>query len=477
MVEHGVESYVGVSIDYDEASWGGLQKTDAGLKPDASCFLDGSCEHYNWAFYAVGASRMCGDEGFAGPNFTPVRCVELYAATSDLNAPFLNEEDEETVCEHGKEKAAGDCADCRKPLCGHYIIDHSPYLPCLPGHGPRWLWDMSRRKRGRKTLSSHAFFASAATNEAHACPRAMWPVSYAPDVEQTACSGYHNVVSPEVRFSGYLAAGVPDGLCSLRWRDGHEFHGEFQDGEMSGYGRYIFADSTEFRGIFARGLPQRGMLHPPHHQPRRFADLGAWQPRTPLWQMDAARLVGEHTSMPEAPLPPFNFAKSDCLALVHVVPSQGKNAHNFEHLKRVTARLVWARPIHADQPLWNAADCRGKIVAILRGPRPPAPPCGYGIKLMHAQNAGAAACIFVDWDPQGKFTLVPRVERSLARWPSARLLSLVLAAHLCRTSRGRLPSLGARPRLRVGKVVCMPLLACTHAAAAAAAAAHGRCRI
>ena len=36
--------------------------------------------------------------------------------------------------------------------------------------------------------------------------------------------------------------------------------------------------------------------------------------------------------------------------------------HDYKHLKEVTARLVWARPPFADQPLWNAAECRGKVL-------------------------------------------------------------------------------------------------------------------
>ena len=37
--------------------------------------------------------------------------------------------------------------------------------------------------------------------------------------------------------------------------------------------------------------------------------------------------------------------------------------------------------MHADQPLWNSKECEGKIVAIMRGPRPPSSSCGYGIKV------------------------------------------------------------------------------------------------
>ena len=46
MHEQGVENYQAVSIDFDEAHWRGLQKTDTKLKPAAATFLDGSCEHY-----------------------------------------------------------------------------------------------------------------------------------------------------------------------------------------------------------------------------------------------------------------------------------------------------------------------------------------------------------------------------------------------------------------------------------------------
>ena len=55
-------------------------------------------------------------------------------------------------------------------------------------------------------------------------------------------------------------------------------------------------------------------------------------------------------------------------------------------------------------------ECRGKIVAVLRGPRAPAPACNYSVKLFYCQDAGAVGVIFVDWDPTGRFTIMPRVE-------------------------------------------------------------------
>jgi len=53
MREQGVEHYQAISIDFDEAYWRGLQKTDGSLKPAAASFLDGSCEHYEYVcFYS-----------------------------------------------------------------------------------------------------------------------------------------------------------------------------------------------------------------------------------------------------------------------------------------------------------------------------------------------------------------------------------------------------------------------------------------
>ena len=45
-----------------------------------------------------------------------------------------------------------------------------------------------------------------------------------------------------------------------------------------------------------------------------------------------------------------------------------------------------------------------------RGPRPPARPCSYNIKMFHAQNAGAVGVVVVDYDPDGRFSVVPRAE-------------------------------------------------------------------
>ena len=173
---------------------------------------------------------------------------------------------------------------------------------------------------------------------------------------------------------------------------------------------HIFPDASEYRGQFQNALPQRGMFYPPQQQQemRRLFDHSILGAREPLWNLGSNLSLYEN--MPENPLPRFVFGKADCLAAVKSVQGLGAEHNSFDHITTVTARLVWARPIYADQPLWNASECRGKIVVCMRGPRPPAPPCNYSIKLFHCQNAGAAGVIFVDFDSFQKFTIVPRVE-------------------------------------------------------------------
>ena len=410
MDEMGVDNYTPIRIDYEDAHFGGLQRTDHRIKTSARCFLDGSCEHHDSWFYAIGVTELF-NKGIPGPNSCMSTCVELYITTKDLD--FEDEtgpKDDRPYCEHGKLKSEDNCQPCKNPLSTVYTLDHCPYYPCTPGHGPRWLWNASERGPGRMTVRSNRFFEDLEARGDRTFQIKKWPVLYNTEFKQNSCNGYHNFqLGSDLLFSGWLNNGLPEGMCSLRWLDGTEYHGEFLDGEMTGYGRFIFQDTSEFRGDVKNGLPVIGLYYPPQkmNDVRRRADYSRLSP-TPLWELDSDPSI--HDSMPECPIAPFLWTKADCLAVVKSSPSQGPEAHSFDHIKAVTAQLVWARPIYADQPLWNASDCRGKIVAVLRGPSSPAPPCNYSIKLFHAQNAGAVGVIFVDFDSFATFTVVPRVE-------------------------------------------------------------------
>ena len=418
MEEAGVDDYTPVRIDHNILRFGGLQKTDTRFKPRAACFLD-CCDHPEDYFYAIGATKLSHDL-IPGPSVEGTKCVELYVTTKDVG--IIDEPEDlygdtsrqNPLCVHGVPKEGRRCKLCQDPLSGHYTIDRSPYVPCTSGHGPRWLWDLSERGIGRKTLCSKSFFQALERVPERAFRRRKWPVLYNTEFEQTACSGYHNLhfgqESCVLLFSGWLSNGLPEGMCSVRWPDGSEYHGEFSDGEMTGYGRYIFPDCSEFRGDFVHALPGNGMYWPAHEDGvRRLANFALSSPSKPLWELGQDQLM--HEQMPELPLPKLLWAKADCLGCVNAVPGKGPESHDYKHLEHgVTARLVWARPIFCDQPLWNAEECRGKIVACLRGPRSPAPSCNYSIKLFHAQNSGAAAVVFVDFENTSKFTTVPRVE-------------------------------------------------------------------
>lgn len=317
---------------------------------------------------------------------------------------------------------------CKDEFAGRFIIDHSPYFPCTPGHGTTWMFDCWQRGPGRLTFNSEKFFADISKSKARSCPRAHWPVPYVPTLKQDNCTGYYTFqYKQEVLFTGFIDQGLPNGFCGLKWSDGTEFHGEFEEGEMTGYGRYLFSDGAEFRGAFLHGLPQRGFYHPPNNDARRIADYARRLPQIPIWHMSSEDLL--HPNMPTQPLPQFLWVKADCLAVARgaVVPGTGEVVNRYEHCeKSVTARLVWARPIFADQPLWNADDVRGKIVVAMRGPRPPARACGYSTKLYHCQNAGAVGAVFVDWDPDALFDVIPRCEAGInIRAPTYTLTSMI----------------------------------------------------
>ena len=143
-------------------------------------------------------------------------------------------------------------------------------------------------------------------------------------------------------------------------------------------------------------------------------------PGTPPWDMtpDMRLPFPPPASMLERPLAPYVWAKADGLAVARVMKcpqsaatqhedSVGghKQAHSgcgvhvdLRHMQRVSASLVWARPRFADQPLWNAADVRGKIAVISRGPWPPAPEVSYAEKIYYCQEAGAVGVVVVDWE-------------------------------------------------------------------------------
>ena len=102
--------------------------------------------------------------------------------------------------------SCGNAQDNIKDLKGCFIIEHHPYLPCVPGHGPRWLYqdtadsavmaraqDPNRKSLGPlgTTLDGSGFFDMLAEAPARACRPAFWPTPVILDYFQNENNGYH----------------------------------------------------------------------------------------------------------------------------------------------------------------------------------------------------------------------------------------------------------------------------------------------
>jgi len=134
---------------------------------------------------------------------------------------------------------------------------------------------------------------------------------------------------------------------------------------------------------------------------------------------------------------------------------------------QVSGKIVWSLPPFADQPLWNAAECRGKIVVAMRGPHPPAPTVDYCTKTYFCQQAGAIGVIFVDHEStlarvpvaqdgpiyNGGPILKMEIPCFLTTWQRAASLQQD-AVHTMVLAKQQ--PLGVPPEWHVGFVVCAP---------------------
>jgi len=211
MEEMGVVDYTAVRIDCEgeDVCFGGLQRVDSRVKIDALTFLDGCCDDHEACSFAVGTEGV----HISGPRGT-VKCVELFVIQNDLGAEAVFAEGgtspENPYCEHGRSKEQRTCVQCKDPLAGHHMVDHAPYIPCTPGHGPRWLWDISQRGSTKKHLSSNRFWEQ--LTEQRSFRREKWPMLFLPEYPQDGCSGLSlNFIDSVSHFSELLP------LCA--WQD------------------------------------------------------------------------------------------------------------------------------------------------------------------------------------------------------------------------------------------------------------------
>ena len=168
-------------------------------------------------------------------------------------------------CIHGVPiQEGGKCRLCEAETIGCHVPEHCPWLPCLPGHGPSWLWSDGAGLHGDKsaraadygkvdvanavarTGDSTGFFRDLELAPGRACKMSHWPLERTFTVQQDMRYGYHVVSEGAVaqkggcQFAGWLLHGLPHGVCSMRWSDGSEFHGEFEHGDITGWTLILF---------------------------------------------------------------------------------------------------------------------------------------------------------------------------------------------------------------------------------------------
>ena len=54
-------------------------------------------------------------------------------------------------------------------------------------------------------------------------------------------------------YEGQLLNGVPNGKGILKWESGDEYHGQWKDGKMTGFGIRIIGDVSKMQGYFDDG--------------------------------------------------------------------------------------------------------------------------------------------------------------------------------------------------------------------------------
>ena len=210
----------------------------------------------------------------------------------------------------------------------------------------------------------------------------------------------------------------------LRWsKDNqiHEYHGEFRAGFRHGKGFHVMPDGGRITGQFVKDCPSGecvlrdadGLYFEVVYRGECVLEDGA-NPISKRPTIEPVGLLHYCKYGGACPMIPLSVGPGLPLpvpgAMADQEPVIRGEYPNLPPGMRVSGELVWARPAHAQVPLWNASEVSGKIVAIMRGPPPPASGVGFAIKLYHAQLANAKAVIFVDYDTtQSSFKTIPAV--------------------------------------------------------------------
>ncbi|EKX54720.1 hypothetical protein GUITHDRAFT_99376 [Guillardia theta CCMP2712] len=183
--------------------------------------------------------------------------------------------------------------------------------------------------------------------------------------------------------------GEAHGWGAIRWDDGDDYDGVFKHGELNGRGTYTRQSKSQFLIEFEEGKPVgKGEMYENFNSKKEMIVYDVEFDGSGMLE-DCAPTVKQRKRLPdykEAMIPVCGMLSG---------PSGGPSS--YDHIHPVSGELIWARPSRADYVLFNAEDCRGKIVLVRRGGT------DFTRKLSAVQAAGGAICmVVVGFNPDEK---------------------------------------------------------------------------
>ena len=239
------------------------------------------------------------------------------------------------------------------------------------------------------------------------------------------------------RYSGFVNhEGKPERRGEIQWPSMHGYTGMFRNGRPHGRGIHFYPDGSKFDGNFVDGCPDGdGVL-------KGGADM---RPYDVVFASGGGLTIQDGAkplTTEEANIETVGVARMPCISLSIGPPRTAGNKWmgNYPNLpapdpsdnaRKVIASFIWARPVHGDLPLWNAAQVRGKIVGMRRGPDT-GTPASYGLKLHYAQQAGALAVIFVNSDPTAElYDMLPQIKEGAVAFGYVRTHNTCTCTYTC----------------------------------------------
>ena len=225
---------------------------------------------------------------------------------------------------------------------------------------------------------------------------------------------YATRVSANFKSSSWTLSGVPEKFGSFWWCDGHEFHGELAGGLPQGLGMHLFPNGDRLVCSFKKGVPiasgtlrdAQGDYYDVEYCTNTSIREGAQPVKRVATEMP---LMLSYYCQYGASCACIRIPSSHCGVVADGQPRAGKLQG------KVRGELVWARPKHADMPLWNAKQVNGNIVVIMSGPTATHAP--LALKIKHAHAAGARAVILVDAAVNPTLPPPPHTEEKPERLP------------------------------------------------------------